>query len=430
LLLCDFEIKALKELQRNMKVSGVLIVLVSCIVVFAQSLQFDMNERLAHYQSSRTIQFQKTTIDTTSASVQSQIRSVGQSTDGNELWVVQVKAGSIQDRIKRDIALVVGHPLTAYVPDNAYIVRTSASNALLLSELQGVVAVVPYSPSLRVASDLATQGLCPAITTMSTTETDASGSLVVHLLPGQAADAAAAVRLATDWASRFYGAAASDSSTDLVALRVPCSRAAAAVAFLSAQPEAVWVERAPDNRVLNYNARGIMQSGGGPTATPIWTKGIDGVGEVVGCVAARVAVAALSHGGSVRTARRTPGWTCRCATSRTPRTRRSPTTRSTWRTARYRRAAAAADVLTRTGCVLRAAGGPGRDDGRARHARGRLRDGPVPQRLLARGACSRHRGGNELTVTGRRPTTTAWRAGPSCGSRVCGHPRASVPARG
>eukprot|EP00455_Lapot_gusevi_P055152 TRINITY_DN894_c0_g1_i5.p1 TRINITY_DN894_c0_g1~~TRINITY_DN894_c0_g1_i5.p1 ORF type:complete len:249 (+),score=69.12 TRINITY_DN894_c0_g1_i5:58-747(+) len=149
----------------------------------------------------------------------------------------------ITEQTKGSVSDVVGHELTEYLPDNAFLIYTSAARASKAAQLPGVTFVGPYHSVHKVAPEV--QG--------------ASKNLIVNL----AADSTRTLDHTSALANRYRRSIAgilpeatvSATSARTLLVSLPAQATSAQVLdvarLVSQQPAVAWIENQPQYRVFD-----------------------------------------------------------------------------------------------------------------------------------------------------------------------------------
>jgi hypothetical protein len=190
-------------------------------------------------------------------------------------WLVSVEESAIE-LTRQAVEQFLGKPVAFYIPDNAYLVDASAQQAARIRKIAGVLWVGPMTANQRLA---------PAFSKAATlaSESACTGDQLIEVL-----FVPRAVSSLDQARNIIRQAGVSDS--DIVDLflatarvRTSCSKFSATANALSALPLVHWVEPSEPYQVDNKYSHGTTQSGGNFDNQPIWSKGIFGADEIVGC---------------------------------------------------------------------------------------------------------------------------------------------------
>lgn len=170
--------------------------------------------------------------------------------------------------------------ILGYVPDHAYLVRLADGIEAPAPEAVGAAWVGGFPPALRHSRAVAALGAVAAATDDTTLRW-----AILELDP--LADLAAVERRALSLAggpesrARVTGRSRSARQSRL-GLLLPGRALAALLARLDALPELLWLDLEPPRRLLNDTTAWVGQTGlTGGQATPLYSHGLDGAGQVV-----------------------------------------------------------------------------------------------------------------------------------------------------
>jgi hypothetical protein len=180
-------------------------------------------------------------------------------------FLVQL-SGPPTDERKADVT-ESGGALTAYVPDNTYIVRMTLETLARLSESPSVRWIGPYHPAYKLSPDIGTHEF-----RHPRRAGDSFLTLTVRVFDDLEGTAR---RIAS------LGGAVIETSDDGFQ-RLAIVRAAPALVGEIARLRSVWwIEEKPEFYVMNDSTCWVVQSNASGS-TPIWDHGIHGEGQIVG----------------------------------------------------------------------------------------------------------------------------------------------------